>query len=435
MIPGGSGVHATAPRGPIIKTYSPSTGVQLKTIRYPGVPNEVRILRIDPTKGPRVDIATPGPDFPMYGKTSDMSAAQTGTVAGVNGDFGRQNPNGMPAHATMIDGELWTSGAVSGASFGWTNDGLRAFVGVPKIRIALQAQGGQDLLYVPDWNVGKPRGSSIAGYTRRGGTAVTPPGVSSPTATDPKWCAVRLTPEAGYDLKWSNSRKEAITRRYVVSAQPEPCSRKPLSLNLGANIDNVVLAAKAGTDAAAKILARTVGEQVKLRWEADKWPGVTDIMGGSQRLLENGVNVAPDWYQGADNILWYNPRTAVGIIPGCKDKDPATQCFIYIVTIDGRQVSSSWFNSSNWSKGVKLPGLADEMMKLGVTDAVNLDGGGSTTMWLRKKNSNYCQVSTSTGCLVNRPSYRPNGTYAERVIIEALTVLSGSDTGTPAGLR
>jgi hypothetical protein len=56
-------------------------------------------------------------------------------------------------------------------------------------------------------------------------------------------------------------------------------------------------------------------------------------------------------------------------------------------------------------------------------------------MWLRKKNSNYCQVSTSTGCLVNRPSYRPNGTYAERVIIEALTVLSGSDTGTPAGLR
>ncbi len=436
MVPmGPGGAQAGVSRGPITKSYAPTTGVKFTTLRYPGVPNEIRILKVIPSSGPSIDIATPGPDFPMYGKTSGMSAAQVGSVAGVNGDFGRQGPNGMPAHITMIDGELWTSGAVSGAAFGWTHDGDRAFVGVPNLDISLAGPMGNRLLTVAEWNVGKPVGSAVGGYTRRGGTVTPPPGVTSPTSTDPRWCAVRLTPETGYGYRWSNSREEAITRRYIVNAQPEPCSKKPLSLALGGNLDNVVLAAKAGTDAAARILGLTVGDRTKMRWEVDRWPGITDIMGGSQRLLDDGVNVAPDWESGADNILWYNPRTSVGIVPGCKDRDPATLCVIYIMTIDGRQVSSSWFNGSNWSKGVKLPGLADEMKKLGVVDAVNLDGGGSTTMWLRKKNSNYCQVSRTTGCLVNRPSYRPSGVYDERTIIEALTVLSGVDTGTPTGLR
>ena len=44
---------------------------------------------------------------------------------------------------------------------------------------------------------------------------------------------------------------------------------------------------------------------------------------------------------------------------------------LYLVTVDGRRESDS---------GMSLRELADAMLELGVYEAVNLDGGGSTTM-------------------------------------------------------
>ena len=42
--------------------------------------------------------------------------------------------------------------------------------------------------------------------------------------------------------------------------------------------------------------------------------------------------------------------------------------------------------------------------------ALNLDGGGSTTMWLKKRRPGYCQsVPAAGGCLVNRPSPSTGG--------------------------
>ncbi len=58
------------------------------------------------------------------------------------------------------------------------------------------------------------------------------------------------------------------------------------------------------------------------------------------------------------------PRTAVGI-----DRKGEK---IWIVVIDGRQ--------AYYSSGVSLPELADILIELGVETALNLDGGGSTTL-------------------------------------------------------
>jgi hypothetical protein len=59
-----------------------------------------------------------------------------------------------------------------------------------------------------------------------------------------------------------------------------------------------------------------------------------------------------------------HPRTAAGL-----SEDRAT---LYIVTVDGRQ--------KDWSMGLSIEKLADLFRALGATRAVNLDGGGSTTM-------------------------------------------------------
>jgi phosphodiester glycosidase len=410
---------ARAATGPMVRHYKLSPGVKLTRIRYPGDPNEVRILTITPGAGPRLDPAVGKSQFPLWQRTSGIAANHKGAIAAVNGDF--TTAQGEPTHVTMIDGELWTSGHSGGTAFASSTNGQASFAGTPHLKMRLTTVHGRNLVGVAQWNVGEPKLAKVDGYTHRGGKVDPPPGKWSPNASDPKFCAARLVPMRGYHYSWSGKAKTWITRRYKVSRQPEPCRKTPLPL--GKNPANIVLAAHTRTRGGRHVLRLDRGNVVKMWWSFEGWPGVTDVIGASQQVVDNGNNVGPKWYDGADNILWFNPRTTVGVTRPCVDNDPATKCTVIVMTVDGRQ--------SSWSKGMKLPDLADELLKQHVWDAVNFDGGGSTTMWVKRKRSRYCQSSSSPGgCLVNRPSYKP-----ERTVIEALTVLASSDSGTPSGLR
>jgi Exopolysaccharide biosynthesis protein related to N-acetylglucosamine-1-phosphodiester alpha-N-acetylglucosaminidase len=66
-------------------------------------------------------------------------------------------------------------------------------------------------------------------------------------------------------------------------------------------------------------------------------------------------------------VIAKNPRTSLGIIN--KNK-------VVLVTLDGRTPESY---------GMTLLKLTDLMLSLRCRDAVNLDGGGSTTMWIKGK--------------------------------------------------
>jgi hypothetical protein len=84
-----------------------------------------------------------------------------------------------------------------------------------------------------------------------------------------------------------------------------------------------------------------------------------------------------------------HPRTAVGVDPGTRR--------LWLVVVDGRR--------EGVSEGMTLPELTDLFQALGVRDAINLDGGGSSVMIVR-------------GQPVNRPS-DPSG---ERPVVNALVV-------------
>lgn len=122
---------------------------------------------------------------------------------------------------------------------------------------------------------------------------------------------------------------------------------------------------------------------------------VRTIVGGGPRIIQNGRSVAEFGYfiegTGAKFGTVRHPRTAVGF-----SKDSST---LYFVTVDGRRESDS---------GMSLMELADTMLKLGVYDAVNLDGGGSTTMVIRDH-------------VVNHPSDKEG----ERPVGNALLVVVG----------
>jgi hypothetical protein len=91
------------------------------------------------------------------------------------------------------------------------------------------------------------------------------------------------------------------------------------------------------------------------------------VLGGWPRLLEHGVNVARDAAirEGtiSRNAEARHPRTAIGV-----SKDWRT---LWLYVVDGRSTASVGMTTSE---------LADALRTLGAWDALNFDGGGSTTL-------------------------------------------------------
>ncbi|MGH9264804.1 MAG: phosphodiester glycosidase family protein [Acidimicrobiales bacterium] len=102
-------------------------------------------------------------------------------------------------------------------------------------------------------------------------------------------------------------------------------------------------------------------------------PGVTESVGGTPVLVHEGRRWVAD--DGSAFVAGRHPRTVAGW----------NGAEILLVTIDGRQPGHS--------VGMSLPEAADLLRALGATEALNLDGGGSTTL----------AVGSS---VVNRPSDR-----------------------------
>lgn len=377
------------PGSPVRRSYELAQGVRLTTIRYPNVPNQVRILRVNQGAGSTLEVLTASERYPGYRQPS-LLGSEAGSLAAVNGDFVASD--GRPKHLSMVDGEVWTSGLQDGPALAVSADGQRAFMGVPHLEIT--ATSGSATLHVGSWNAGDPEGYRVSGFTWRGGSVEPPSGDTTPQTNDPRYCAARLVPSAG--AVGIGSGAKAAHRDYTVQAQPEPCPKTPISL--AGDHDAVAitgLAAKAGGKAVKRL---QTGDAVSISTSLRGWPGVVDVMGGSPLLVKDGRNVAPGYHPGDNYVFNYNPRTAVGLSDGCLDARDQTDCVTFIVTVDGRQ-------SDHWSKGVRLPQLADLLIKAGASWAMNLDGGGGTVMWVGPERRAYCESRPQTGgCLVTRPS-------------------------------
>lgn len=141
-----------------------------------------------------------------------------------------------------------------------------------------------------------------------------------------------------------------------------------------------------------------VGDTVKI---IQKFNGaiqnLQQLVGAYPRIIKNGVNYVDQGFKeegGPDHTYDRHPRTAAGF-----SKDSSK---LYLFTVDGRQMNSI---------GMSLPEVADFMLKLNVYNAVNFDGGGSTTMVIRDS-----IVNVTAG--------------AERPVANTLIVVSSAPKGT-----
>lgn len=100
---------------------------------------------------------------------------------------------------------------------------------------------------------------------------------------------------------------------------------------------------------------------------------IDDVLVTGSLLIDEG-----EMLELPDNSFVRNrhPRTCLGIVNKHK---------VLLVTIDGRSTEAA---------GMSLPELQEFLESLGCREAINLDGGGSTTMW----------VASEEPRVVNRPS-------------------------------
>ncbi|MEE2751680.1 MAG: phosphodiester glycosidase family protein, partial [Myxococcota bacterium] len=109
---------------------------------------------------------------------------------------------------------------------------------------------------------------------------------------------------------------------------------------------------------------------VNLQWvdTATDWTAYDHAMAGYPSLVENSVATAEvyDGQQVWSSTDWSNnPHTALGV---------AADGTVMLLTADGRTSAGD---------GLSTPSLATLMLDLGAVNAINLDGGGSTTMWVK----------------------------------------------------
>lgn len=153
-----------------------------------------------------------------------------------------------------------------------------------------------------------------------------------------------------------------------------------------------VLAWRPGADPWVGIPDRTSGEGLRLGGDSTgaNGPIATQAIGGFPLLLLNGSRVGDlEVSQRPSFAAERHPRTAVGF-----DEDESV---LWVLVVDGRQPEHSM--------GMTLPELAGLLEALGVEEAINLDGGGSSAMVVG-------------GTTVNHPS----DAEGERPVVNALGI-------------
>jgi hypothetical protein len=281
----------------------------------------------------------------------------------VNGDFGFQS--GRPVHPFAQDGQLVQTSNALGVLFAIANDGSTLIAKPTGQRVSVTEADTGETWPVAHWNNGRPSASEMVAFTAAGA------GLDQPR---PFTCSARVLPVAP-----GSSNGDIVTRSYTVDLNG--CFSSSIAAQ-----DGVVLSAAPGTDEATFLRSLVQGETVDIEWSLGI-PGVSDAIGGDRILVNNG-QVALGACSGA--VCGRNPRTAIGLTQDGR---------VVLVVGDGRQSSSS---------GMTLLELAQFMAgRLGVQVAMNLDGGGSSTLAIK-------------GSVANHP-----GEGFERSVSSAILVLPG----------
>ncbi|MBY0549388.1 MAG: phosphodiester glycosidase family protein [Candidatus Obscuribacterales bacterium] len=262
-------------------------------------------------------------------------AAKVHAIAAINANYFKKD--GTPLGTLIMDGE-WVSGPIfNRISMGITANG-DVFIDTPNLHGTLETSNPEiPSIWVNNINQPRRRGDHLIMYSRRWGGSVTLPAGGTLVAVD---ASGRVTSKS--------------------------------SKSIGVPYGGFVL-----SDAHKSDIAKLdVGEYVNLNWQArpERWSSVVHAISGGPCLIRNGklfVDLKGEHFRKNWTSSTIHARTAAGVT---RDKH------LILVTVEGPHT---------------LWDVAKLFKELNCVDAMNLDGGGSTTMVVQgdilTRNANHAQ--------------------------------------------
>jgi hypothetical protein len=312
-------------------------------------------LVIEPAGGARLRPALGREMSIGRGRTSEI-ARRAGAIAAINGGF--FSSAGDPLGCLVIDGEIVSEPLPARTCAGFADDGQVLF---DTLRLDAMAAGEGGTVPVDGVNRDRGANETILYRQAHGPTTRTNQfGVEVIVSGDAVQAIVdgrgnNSIPAGGYVLSGHGRARTALLAAFKPGDRPLVRTR----------------------------LAPASGDP--------RWDGVRQVIGGGPRLLAGGQFVGGEGFR-ASFADRRHPRTAIGRLADGR---------VLLLTVGGRQPYHSL--------GMTLVELAMLMRQLGATDALNLDGGGSTTLVVR-------------GVVINLPSDEAG----ERPVGDVLLVLPPS---------
>lgn len=265
-------------------------------------------------------------------------------IAALNGDFYRRDGPyaGDPRGLQIVDGELMS--APGGTASCWVDAAGEPHTGVTRSVFRVTWPDGTSAAFGLN---GNRRPNSLELYTPAVGASTRTSGgrelILEAASNRP---LLPLKPNQTYRARVRETREKGDTRL------PPGC----VVLSIGPGLARTVPALPAGTELS---FATDIEPSLK---------GVTTALSGGPVLVQNGkrqrirTSDEDDDSFRATSMLERHPRSAIGW----------NEEAFFLVAVDGRQRNSV---------GMTLNELAAFLVELGCREAMNLDGGGSSTLW------------------------------------------------------
>lgn len=349
-------------------------GVRHVYLWLPRGPWALHVLAVDSACSPVVEARKAGPPLDARAPTSELAGD---ALAAINADF-FMTPGGTPVGAHVTGGRV-VVGPGRRPVYAVDDDGGR-FAGPADLAGWAAIHGDTAALT----QVNRPRDAGRH-HPVRPGLTLFDDWFGDTLAVDSSAATLRLRPIEG--AAGSAPRGGRAVVEAVLEAGDPVAPGSPAAAIRGM-----------GPEADGWVRRRAVGDTVT--WSATVRPGggvgpaAREVVGGFPVLVADGRDVLAE-QEGVIPSFGdaRHPRTAVGWDPG--------SARLWWVVVDGRQTP--------YSAGMSLDELTRLLLRLGASHAINLDGGGSTTLVVDGRVANrpsdeegerpVANVLALTGCL------------------------------------
>lgn len=253
-------------------------------------------------------------------RTITTIAKNSNAIVALNGTYFKPQ-TGVPLGTLMIDGKMYTGPVYDRVAMGIFNDGFD----MARVQFKSYLKGAKNVVKVD--NINQPR--MLSTYV------------------------------IAYSQDWGKTSPASTKYGYQISVKDNKI--------LGGSYSSMTIPDGGYVIVGPEKLLKPFAEEQKVKFEigtTPDWHNVNHIISGGPYLVKNSEVFVDMTAQKLGAIGGKNPRSAIGYT---KDNT------MILVAVDGREGSSV---------GMTLMQLAGFMKSLGCVNAMNLDGGGSTVMYV-----------------------------------------------------